>query len=247
MSQPSSPRVDKRPEFVTLIAIYQFVTAGILFLLSCLILAVLFPAIVFYVEASEGVFSAFILATAGLALFIGFGFASIVVGWGLLRMREWARLGAIVLGAFALIGFPIWTIVAILVLVYLTSSEAREAFAAHQQPGTGDPRHHDALAARAVYKAEPPADPDTSPLEQTRPMSSVSPDTETTGGRTTQPPPADESHRIDPIPMPSPEEQTGESAEDPPQRTEQKWARPAEEAGMDRRITRPRDDEQGEA
>ena len=244
MSQSTGARNDKRPEYVTLIAIYQFVTAGILFLLSCLIPAVLFPAIVFYVDASEGVFGGLAIATAGLALFIGFGFASVVVGWGLLRMREWARLGAIVLGAFALIGFPIWTIAAILVLVYLTSADAKNAFVSFEQPRTGDPRHHDALAARAVYKADPPPDPEASPLEQTRPLSPVSPDTETAGGRATTTPPSDESHRIDHIPMPGPDEpgedETQKSGDPPPR----KWTRPPEEAAMDDRIIRPRDGEQ---
>lgn len=204
MNQPTPSKANQRPEFVTLIAIYQFVTAGILFLLSCLIPAIVFPAIFVYIDVSEGVFTALLMATGALALFIGFGFASVVVGWGLLRMREWARMGSIVLGAFALIGFPIWTIVAILVLVYMTSDEARQAFTARAKQQAGDPRHHDALAAQAVYKAEPAPEPATSSLENTRPMPSVRTTPESSGGRVTTPPPVGESHRIEPIPMPPP-------------------------------------------
>lgn len=204
MNQPTPSRGSRRPEFVTLIAIYQFVTAVLLFLFSCLIPAIVFPSIFVYVNESSGAFAAVAMATSALALFVGFGFVSIVVGWGLLRMREWARLGAIVLAAFALIGFPIWTIVAILVLVYMTSDEARQAFAASARDQSGDPRHHDALAPRAVYKAEPAPDPSASPLENTRPMAAGSSTPEPAGGRITTPPPADESHQIEPIPMPAP-------------------------------------------
>lgn len=204
MNQPTPSRGSRRPEFVTLIAIYQFVTAVLLFLFSCLIPAIVFPSIFVYVNDSSGAFAAVAMATSALALFIGFGFVSIVVGWGLLRMREWARLGAIVLGAFALIGFPIWTIVAILVLVYMTSDEARQAFAASAKQQPGDPQHHDAFAPQAAYKAERAPDQSASPLENTRPMTAGSMPSEPAGGRVTTPPRADESHEIEPIPMPAP-------------------------------------------
>jgi hypothetical protein len=199
---------DRRPEFVTLIAVYQFVTAGILFLLSCMIPAVLFPSIVFYVDASEGVFAAIAMSTAALALFLGFGFASVVVGWGLLRMRQWARLGAIVLGAFALIGFPIWTIVGILVLVYMTSDEARAAFAGatseRAKSRAGDPRYHDALAAQAAYKTEPSPKPGASPLDDTRLMTYPASGQAANGGMTAPAESEQDTLRIEPIPMPPP-------------------------------------------
>jgi hypothetical protein len=258
MNNPSAAQQQKRPEFVTLIAVYQFITAGILFLLSCLIPVALISAIVFYVDASEGVFGGITIATAivALALLLGFGFASVVVGWGLLRMREWARLGAIVLGAFALIGFPIWTIVAILVLVYMTSEEARRAFAARPLAQSGDPRYHDALAPQAAYKAEPPSKPDASPLAETRPMTSVQASPDTAGGRIATPPPQEESHQIDPIPMPPGDEQIADSEAEtteleivpgePDEKPRQTWFRPPEEAGMDDRIIRPRENDENQ-
>lgn len=163
MSQQVSPRPNRRPEFVTLIAVYQFVTAGILLLLSCLIIAVLFPAMFVSIDAAGGIFTAVFMTTVMLTLLLGFAFASLVVGWGLLRSREWARLGAIVLAAFALIGFPIWTIVAILILIYLTSEDGRAAFRRVDSPPD--------MASQAVYKAEPP----TSPTEETRRMTYTGP------------------------------------------------------------------------
>ncbi|MEX2426136.1 MAG: hypothetical protein WD401_05155, partial [Thermomicrobiaceae bacterium] len=208
MSQPTTASAGRRPEFVTLIAVYQLVTAGILFLLSCMIPAVLFPSIIFYVEASEGVFGAIAVATAALAFFIGFGVASVIVGWGLLRMREWARIGAIVLAAFALIGFPIWTIVGILVLVYMTSDDARNAFAGasaeREKQESGNPRYHDALAAQAAYKTDPAPRAGTSPLDDTRPMSTPSKGHASYGGMASGTLSEQETHQIEPIAMPPP-------------------------------------------
>jgi hypothetical protein len=40
-----------------------------------------------------------------LSLMIVFGTASLTIGWGLLRLRPWTRLGAIVLVIFGLIVF----------------------------------------------------------------------------------------------------------------------------------------------
>jgi hypothetical protein len=247
MNQPAPPSTNRRPEFVTLIAVYQLVTAAILFLLSCMIPAVVIPSIFVYVEVSGGIFAALIMAGGGLALFLGFGIASLVVGWGLFRMREWARLGAIVLAAFALIGFPVWTIVAILILVYLTSEDARNAFKRTQSS-----READELAARAAYKTESVPRPASSSLEDTRPMKAA------TGTQITSESPAsllstEETHRIEPIPMPPPQSEQptakielGEptpALDEPKQDPERKWVVPAEEAGMDSRILRPREED----
>jgi hypothetical protein len=210
MSIAASSQTRQRPEFVTLIAIYQFVTAGILLLMSCLIPAALFPFVVFNVDQTEGVFAGIVLGSIALALLLGFGFASIIVGWGLLRMREWARLGAIVLAAFALVGFPIWTIVAILVLVYMTSEEARFAFHPEEAPpeisartvSTADPD----APTEAAYKAEPPRWTHPSPDEETR-RAYYRPADAATNGAPHDTPPPDETRRIDtPIPMPPPED-----------------------------------------
>jgi hypothetical protein len=231
MSQSPSANARRRPEFVTLIAVYQFVTAGILFLLSCLILTVLFPSIFLYIDVSEGVFAAMIVAAGAMALLIGFGVASLVVGWGLLRMREWGRLGAIVLAAFALIGFPVWTIVAILVLVHLTSNDAREAFtrSSAKRTGSGD---RDDLATQAAYKTEPAPDTSISPLEDTRPIGLVPANRFTSEGpATTQP--EDETRQITPIPMPPPDEPLLETEADVTEHYEQWKAALPQEPGSD--------------
>jgi hypothetical protein len=204
MQQTIASPSERRPEFVTLIAIYQFITAGILFLLACMLPSIVLPMMLFYVGPAEGVAASVVTVSLALALFLGFGFASIIVGWGLLRMREWARLGSIVLGAFSLIGFPIWTIVSILVLVYMTSEDARAAFA-RSAPSSrdGDPRYHDALAATAAYKTEPPPSPGQTGLEDTIPVGSSAVRRAGNGDPGT-PPPLSDTRSIDPIPMPPP-------------------------------------------
>ncbi len=202
MNQPASDSANRRPEFVTLIAIYQFFTAAILFLLSCMIPIMLFPAILTYIGGPEEVFVSIGLATATLAIAIGFGFASIVVGYGLLRMKSWGRLGAIVLAAFALIGFPIWTVVAVLVLVYLTSDEAREAFNSPSSGPKQTPEPDSPPSSQAAYKTEPAPPPVYNPLHTTRPMTPPPPPFATPREGPATIPPDDVSHKIDPIPMP---------------------------------------------
>jgi hypothetical protein len=275
MNAPTPESANRRPEFVTLIAVYQFITAAILFLLSCLIPVLVFPSIFVYIDRSDEIFLAIGVATGALALTVGFGLASIVVGYGLLRMRNWGRLGAIVLAAFALIGFPIWTVVAVLVLVYLTSTEAREAFTRTRTRAAGGSESGTAQPNRAVYKAEPAPPARTDLLGETRPMKPQHASTITPEGPAPIPP-DDETHRIEPIPMPpsdetiemteqvepvSPEDATIEiplaepaedqpttevpaiPAEDPPTSPKRRWVRPPEEAAMDDRILRPREED----
>jgi hypothetical protein len=254
MNHPSPEASDRRPEFVTLIAIYQFVTAGILLLLSCLVLAFMLPAIVVFAPVAEGAFLALILAASALALLLGFGFASIIVGWGLIRMREWARLGALVLALFALIGFPIWTIAGVLILIYLTTEDARAAFARRNQrngASTGD----DYFATQAAYKAGPPPPAPSTVVEQTRPMRAATSTSTVTEGPASPESFSDEqvTRRIEPA-TPTPGDDTEQPTveiepdtphpEPAPPAPPRKWVVPAEEAGMDRRILEPLDSEQ---
>jgi hypothetical protein len=195
MTMTDPPAGRTRPEFVTLIAIYQFATAAILLLLACLVTAMGIP-LLFFMIADPGTIAVGFLWIAVLALAVGYGVASVVVGWGLLKMREWARLGALVLAAFALIGFPIWTIVAILILVYLTSDEARQAF---QQEGAAAV---DEFPTAAAYKTEPVMHEPTSPTEETREIRYTESERPGNGAPSTTPA-TEETRRIDtPIEMP---------------------------------------------
>lgn len=118
----------RRTDALLLIAIYEFVTAAILLLISCVVLPILLIVTPFVSESFGGfLFQLFWVGLALLATF-GLGVASIVVGVGVLARREWARVGAMALAAPALLGFPLWTIAGILIIWYLAGDEARQQF-----------------------------------------------------------------------------------------------------------------------
>jgi len=117
----------KRPDYVTLIAVYHFIGAG-LGLLVTLGLIVLAAAI--SVTAYDEVTLIWSLFGIGIAIVIA-GIASILdlaVAIGLLRLRAWARWVAIVLAILGLPGFPVGTAFGVLILVYLLGDEGRQAF-----------------------------------------------------------------------------------------------------------------------
>jgi hypothetical protein len=175
--------VTERPESVTLIAIYQFVTGTILLLFSCLLAAAAFPAFLFTVGRAEDVLLVTVLGAGALSLLITIGAASFAVGWGLLQMRRWARLGAIVLAVFALIGFPVWTIAAAFVLIYLIGPEGRTAFGLtplEDEPALEtEPRPEPEVVpvpeAEMETNAEPATEP-AAPVEPAEPTESPEPE-----------------------------------------------------------------------
>lgn len=151
----------QRPDGVTLVAIYQFVTAVFLLLGSCIILAfgipVIFLAPAPFANPSDGLVLLLLLCLAMGAL-LAMGVASAVVGWGMLKQAPWARTGGILLGIPALLGFPVWTIAAVIVIVYLSSDEARAAFdvaPAAEVPTIGAPLPPPAASVEETREIEP--------------------------------------------------------------------------------------------
>jgi len=146
-------RREPRPTGVTLIAVYEFVTAAVCLLATCVVLVFLTPAMLFTAdrprEAIGGLF--FVLLLFGF--FLAFAIGSAVVGWGLLLQERWSRVGAMVLAIPALLGFPVWTVAAIAVLVYLASGEVRAAFQPVPAPEEAAP----------VASLAPPAPPPPPP------------------------------------------------------------------------------------
>lgn len=117
-----------RPDNVTLIAIYYFVVGGLgLFGALAIVLLAIVP-VVLVVQDPVGLNVS--LAALGLGMITAgaFGIASVVVGFGLLRLRSWARWAAIVLAILGLCGFPIGTVIGALILIYLLGDEARLVF-----------------------------------------------------------------------------------------------------------------------
>ena len=120
----------KRPDGVTVIAIYEFLSAipGLIGICAILVFAV--PGALTGTEGIAG-------ATVGLfvllivVLLIGAGaLISVIAGWGLLGMKGWARWLAIVLAALGLLAFPIGTVIGALIIWYLLKDEVRQAFEA---------------------------------------------------------------------------------------------------------------------
>ncbi|MBI2221591.1 MAG: hypothetical protein HYU53_10335 [Acidobacteria bacterium] len=72
-----------------------------------------------------------ILGIAGTALgavLLLFSLPGLVTGWGLLKLRPWARILGIVLGVICLINFPIGTAVGIYGLWVLLTKETERLF-----------------------------------------------------------------------------------------------------------------------
>jgi hypothetical protein len=125
----------QRPDALILIAVYEFVMAAMLLIAACVVLPI---ALLITPFASDG-FNEFItrFAVVGVALTIvfGFGVASGIVGFGLLMLKEWARIGAILLAIPTLIVFPIWTVLSILIIAYLAGEEGRALFRRSRRAG----------------------------------------------------------------------------------------------------------------
>ncbi|HVX29730.1 MAG TPA: hypothetical protein VHA53_04555 [Nitrolancea sp.] len=118
----------RQHDAVIVIAIYEFVMCAMLLLISCVVLPI---ALVLTPVSSDGwgeFVARFVIVGLLLAATFGIGIASGIVGVGLLNRREWARVGAIVLAIIGLVGFPIWTIIGILILFYLLGEEGRAQF-----------------------------------------------------------------------------------------------------------------------
>jgi hypothetical protein len=59
--------------------------------------------------------------------------ANLIVGWGLLRRHEWARIGALIMALFRLPNIPLGTVAGGLIIWYLVQPDTRAQFS-HQAP-----------------------------------------------------------------------------------------------------------------
>ena len=78
-----------------------------------------------------------LLATGAVGLFVAglllvFSLPGILVGWGLLRLRPWARILGIIFGSLHLLSIPFGTALGVYALVILLNPEARELFEAQR-------------------------------------------------------------------------------------------------------------------
>ena len=118
----------KRPDLVTVVAIAHFVGAAFL-LLGALAVGIGLVAVVLSVVGNDLIIASSILTLIILVLLLCMAL-NIAVGWGLLALKNWARWTAIVLAALGLVNVPLGTIIGALIIWYLLTPEAKEAFGA---------------------------------------------------------------------------------------------------------------------
>ena len=125
----------KRPDGVTVIAIYHFLSAGLKLIGICAILMIPMSAILLFadLEGPELTIVTTVLAFGAFALAAS-GALSVIVGVGLMRMRSWARWLAIVLAVLMLLSIPVGTIIGIATLIYLLQDKVGKAFAEAEAP-----------------------------------------------------------------------------------------------------------------
>ncbi len=125
----------QRPDALVLIAVYEFVMAAMLLIASCIVLPIALVITPFTADTFGQFATRFALVGVSLTVVFGFAVASAIVGFGLLMLKEWARMGAILLAIPALAVFPIWTVLALLIIVYLVGEEGRALFRHSRRAG----------------------------------------------------------------------------------------------------------------
>jgi hypothetical protein len=118
----------RQHDALLVIAIYELVMCAVLLLIACVVLPILLVLTPIGADDWGEFLARFFIVGLSLAATFGLGVASGIVGVGLLRRRQWARSGAIVLAIIGLVGFPIWTVIGVLILIYLFSDDGRAQF-----------------------------------------------------------------------------------------------------------------------
>ncbi|MBM4466599.1 MAG: hypothetical protein FJ014_13775 [Chloroflexi bacterium] len=116
----------KRPDAVSLIAIYHFVMS-VPFLIGSFALLFAMLSVLISVKPPDVFWPLFGIGI-GLFFCLLFALAFLLVGIGLWRLWPWARWGAIVLAVLSLPAFPVWTAIGGLIIWYLLQDEAKQAF-----------------------------------------------------------------------------------------------------------------------
>jgi hypothetical protein len=149
----------QRSDGVTIIAIYQFIVAFLSMLGMCALLTI--PVIVGASTAAsraEGgplataIVSTVMVIASGWIFLVGL--ANAVIGWGLWKQQEWARIGALVLAALRLLNIPLGTVIGVLIIWYLLREDVKEEF--RPQPAGIEP----AAAPLPAEAGEPPQPPE---------------------------------------------------------------------------------------
>ena len=148
----------QRSSGVTLIAIYQFFIGFLSLLGICGLLSI--PLIVGASTAAaraEGgplataIVSTVMVVASGWIFLVGL--ANAVIGWGLLKQQEWARIGSLVLAGLRLLNIPVGTVIGALTIWYLLREDIRLEF--QPQPTAPEPE----AAPLPMVMGEPAPEP----------------------------------------------------------------------------------------
>ena len=119
----------KKPDNLTVIVVWESITAFGAFIGICAIAFIAFPDAVNDMLGSAMPGAVFGLSISVLVLICYIGVA-IAGGVGLLKGKEWGRVLSIAHAALSLISFPIGTVIGIIIIMYLTKSEVKDYFQA---------------------------------------------------------------------------------------------------------------------
>ena len=124
----SATPVRSRPDGVTLAASW-FILGAILPLLGALAIVIFaYPAVLTDETSGTDRYLAVAGVSFGLFVVLVLAAVNIAASIGLLRLRAWGRILAMVLAALGLLAFPVGTIIGALIIWYLLTPEAQEAF-----------------------------------------------------------------------------------------------------------------------
>ena len=118
----------KRPDGVTAIAVWFFVNALLVLFMACLMAAIPISGVIAEINDPIGEFWAVFSLTCWVIFILITGILSVLAGWGLLRLKQWARWLGVILGIFSLFAFPIGTVIGALIIWYLLKEDVRQVF-----------------------------------------------------------------------------------------------------------------------
>lgn len=123
----------KRPDGVTAIAVWFFVDALLVLFMACMLAAIPISGVIDEINDPIGEFWLVFTLTCGVIFILLTGILSVLAGWGLLRLKQWARWLGVILGIFSLFAFPIGTVIGALIIWYLLKDDVREVFDAAEE------------------------------------------------------------------------------------------------------------------
>lgn len=124
----------KRPEGVSLVALYFFAMSIPSLIGACCLLAGAVSAGFNIENIDFGIFAGVSALAILLVLTFGLGILLFVTAVGLWGMRMWARWLAVVISILSLFAFPIGTVIGAVTIWYLFQENIKDAFEAAGEP-----------------------------------------------------------------------------------------------------------------